>query len=86
MRDPARGPGGCGFHRPTGHLGSGAPYPSRPITIIAPYAVGGTTDLIGRIMAERMRAAFGQPVVVENVTGANGTIGVSRVARAPGDG
>jgi tripartite-type tricarboxylate transporter receptor subunit TctC len=61
-------------------------YPSRPITIIAPYAVGGTTDLIGRIMAERMRAAFGQPVVVENVTGANGTIGVSRVARAPGDG
>jgi tripartite-type tricarboxylate transporter receptor subunit TctC len=61
-------------------------YPSRPITIIAPYAVGGTTDLIGRIMAERMRAAFGQPVIVENVTGANGTIGVSRVARAPGDG
>jgi tripartite-type tricarboxylate transporter receptor subunit TctC len=61
-------------------------YPSRPITIIAPYAVGGTTDLIGRIMAERMRAAFGQPVIVENVTGANGTIGVGRVARAPGDG
>jgi tripartite-type tricarboxylate transporter receptor subunit TctC len=61
-------------------------YPSRPITIIAPYAVGGTTDLIGRIMAERMRAALGQPVIVENVTGANGTIGVGRVARAPGDG
>ena len=61
-------------------------YPSRPITIIAPYAVGGTTDLIGRIIAERMRAALGQPVIVENVTGANGTIGVSRVARAPGDG
>jgi tripartite-type tricarboxylate transporter receptor subunit TctC len=61
-------------------------YPSRPITIISPYAVGGTTDLIGRIMAERMQAALGQPVIVENVTGANGTIGVGRVAGAPGDG
>ena len=57
-------------------------YPSRPITIIAPFAAGGTTDLIGRIMAERLRASFGQPVLVENVTGANGSIGVGRVARA----
>jgi hypothetical protein len=43
-------------------------YPTRPITIIAPFAVGGTTDLIGRIIAERMRAALGQPVIVENGT------------------
>ena len=61
-------------------------YLTRPITIISPFAAGGTTDLIGRIIAERMRASLGQPVIVENVTGANGSIGVGRVARAPGDG
>jgi tripartite-type tricarboxylate transporter receptor subunit TctC len=61
-------------------------YPSRTITIISPFATGGTTDLIGRIIAERIRASLGHPVIVENVTGANGSIGVGRVARAPGDG
>jgi tripartite-type tricarboxylate transporter receptor subunit TctC len=61
-------------------------YPSRPITMVVPFAVGGPTDAIGRIIAERMRGALGQPVITENVTGAAGNIGVGRVARAAGDG
>src|SRR3982075_933693 len=61
-------------------------YPSRPITLIVPLAPGGSTDVIGRLMAEGMRAALGQPVIVENTTGAGGTIGVGRVARATPDG
>src|SRR5256714_4745854 len=61
-------------------------YPARPITIIVPLAPGGSTDVIGRIMAEGMRAALGQPVIVENTSGAGGTIGVGRVARVAPDG
>src|SRR3989442_1263287 len=61
-------------------------YPSRPITLVVPLAPGGSTDVIGRIMAEGMRGSLGQPVIVENVAGAGGTIGVGRVARAAPDG
>jgi tripartite-type tricarboxylate transporter receptor subunit TctC len=61
-------------------------YPSRPITMVAPYAAGGPTDTIARIMAERMRVPLGQTILVENTTGAAGTIGVARVARAVPDG
>ena len=61
-------------------------YPTRPITIIVPYAAGGPTDTVGRVMAERMRDLLGQPVVVENVTGAAGSIGTGRAARAAPDG
>jgi tripartite-type tricarboxylate transporter receptor subunit TctC len=61
-------------------------YPTRPVSIIVPYAAGGPTDTIARLLAERMRATLGQPVLVENVTGANGTIAVGRVARAAPDG
>jgi tripartite-type tricarboxylate transporter receptor subunit TctC len=61
-------------------------FPSRPITMIVPLATGGSTDVIGRIVAEGMRATLGQPVIVENVTGAGGTLGVGRVARAAPDG
>jgi tripartite-type tricarboxylate transporter receptor subunit TctC len=57
-------------------------YPARPITIVVPYAAGGSLDLLARILAERMRATFGQSIVVENVVGANGSIAVGRVARA----
>ena len=57
-------------------------YPSRPITIVVGFAVGGATDVIARLLAERMRQSFGQPVIVGNVTGAAGTIAVGRVARA----
>jgi tripartite-type tricarboxylate transporter receptor subunit TctC len=61
-------------------------YPARPITIVVPYAAGGATDTIGRVMAEGMKRPFGQPVIVENATGAGGTIAVGRVARAAPDG
>jgi tripartite-type tricarboxylate transporter receptor subunit TctC len=61
-------------------------YPSRPITIIAPFAPGGLTDVLGRILAEGMRTSLGQPVIIENVGGANGSIGTGRVARAAADG
>lgn len=61
-------------------------YPNRPITLVVPLGVGGSTDVIARIMAEGMRQVLGQPIVVENTTGAGGTIGVGRVARAAPDG
>src|SRR5436190_6347244 len=61
-------------------------YPSRPITMVVPYAAGGPTDTIARIMAEKMRGPLGQTIIVENTTGAAGTLGVGRVARAAPDG
>ncbi len=61
-------------------------YPARPITIVVPFAAGGALDVISRILAERMRQSLGQPVVVENVPGAGGSIAVGRVARAEPDG
>jgi tripartite-type tricarboxylate transporter receptor subunit TctC len=61
-------------------------YPSRPVTMVVPYAPGGPTDTIARIMAEHMRGSLGQPVIIENVSGAGGSIGVARVARATPDG
>jgi tripartite-type tricarboxylate transporter receptor subunit TctC len=61
-------------------------YPSRPITIIVPVPPGGVADPIARILADRLTITLGQPVVVENVTGAGGSIGVSRAARAAPDG
>jgi tripartite-type tricarboxylate transporter receptor subunit TctC len=61
-------------------------YPSRPITIVVPFAAGGGADIVARTIGERMRVSLGQPIVIENVSGANGTIGVARVARAAGDG
>jgi tripartite-type tricarboxylate transporter receptor subunit TctC len=61
-------------------------YPSRPITIVVPYPAGGPTDTIARVLAERMKRALGQTVIVENPTGAGGTIGTGRAARATPDG
>jgi tripartite-type tricarboxylate transporter receptor subunit TctC len=61
-------------------------YPSKPITMIVPFAAGGATDVLARFLGERMRAILGQTVVVENVTGAGGSIGVGRAVRAPADG
>ena len=57
-------------------------YPDRPITIVVPVSAGGPTDALARTVAERMSSSLGQRVLVENVTGAAGNIGVSRVARA----
>jgi tripartite-type tricarboxylate transporter receptor subunit TctC len=61
-------------------------YPSRPITMIIPFPPGGNVDVVGRILAERMRGTLGQPIIVENIAGANGSIGVGRTARAKPDG
>src|SRR5205809_6180127 len=61
-------------------------YPSRPVTIVVPFAAGGPSDAVARILGERMRATLGQTFLVENVAGAGGTIGVTRVVRAPADG
>src|SRR5262245_58393146 len=61
-------------------------FPTRPVTLVSPFPPGGSTDTTARIIAERMRAPPGQSVVVENIGGAGGTIGVGRVARASPDG
>src|SRR6202022_777370 len=58
-------------------------YSSRPITFIVPFGAGGPVDTLARNLSEAMRASLGQPVVIENVTGASGTLGVARAARAP---
>jgi len=74
-----------------GALGSLTPaqaqdYPTRQVTIVVPYPPGGPTDVVARILADRMRQSLGQPVIIENVGGGSGSIGVGRVARAAGDG
>src|SRR4051794_34957803 len=61
-------------------------YPSRQITIVVPFPPGGSTDVAARIMAEKMRPILGQPIIIENIGGAGGSIGVGRVARAAPDG
>ena len=60
-------------------------FPSRHVTLVVPLATGGSTDTIGRIVAEGMRTHLGQPVIVENTPGAGGTTGVVRVARSAPD-
>lgn len=64
----------------------GQAYPNRQISLVVPFAAGGPTDTLARIMGERMGRTLGQTVVVENTSGAAGSIGVGRVARAPADG
>jgi tripartite-type tricarboxylate transporter receptor subunit TctC len=61
-------------------------YPSRPVTIIVPYAAGGPADALARVLSERMRAVLGQPIIIENVVGASGTIGLTRAVRAAPNG
>src|SRR5689334_3953053 len=61
-------------------------YPSKPVTIIVPFTAGGPADTLARLLGERMKASLGQSFVVENVTGAAGSIGVGRVVRAAPDG
>ena len=62
------------------------PYPSRPITMVVPFAAGAPVDTVGRLIAERMRMPLGQPIILENVSGAAGSLGVARAARAAPDG
>jgi tripartite-type tricarboxylate transporter receptor subunit TctC len=61
-------------------------FPSKPVTMIVPFPAGGGSDILARVVAERMRVSLGQPVIVENVGGAGGTIGTTRVARSAPDG
>src|SRR5262245_14859428 len=61
-------------------------YPSRPITVVVPFPPGGQVDTVARLLLDRIRAAVGQPLIVENVGGASGSIGTGRAARAAPDG
>jgi tripartite-type tricarboxylate transporter receptor subunit TctC len=61
-------------------------YPTRPITLIVPFPAGAPMDVIGRLLGERMRATLGRPIIVENVSGADGSVGTGRAARATPDG
>jgi tripartite-type tricarboxylate transporter receptor subunit TctC len=61
-------------------------YPTRPVTFIVPYGAGGPVDVLARTLSEAMRATLGQPIIIENVVGANGTIGVGRAVHAAPDG
>src|SRR5437764_14223083 len=61
-------------------------YPDKPLTMIIPFAAGGPTDVLGRVLAQRMSELLGQQVVVENIGGAGGMTGAKRVADAAGDG
>jgi tripartite-type tricarboxylate transporter receptor subunit TctC len=66
--------------------GQTSPYPTRPIIVIVPFAAGGPTDVVARILGEHMSRTLGQQLVVENVSGAGGSTGMTRVAQAPADG
>jgi tripartite-type tricarboxylate transporter receptor subunit TctC len=68
------------------HSADAQSYPTRPITVIVPYPAGGPSDTLTRVLVERMKTALGQSIIIENVTGAGGSIGVGRVARAAPDG
>ncbi|MFT0862352.1 Bug family tripartite tricarboxylate transporter substrate binding protein [Ancylobacter sp. G4_0304] len=67
-------------------LATAQDFPNRPVTLVIPFAAGGSTDLVGRLIAERMSQELGQPVVVENRGGAGGTLGTAAVAKATPDG
>jgi tripartite-type tricarboxylate transporter receptor subunit TctC len=71
-------------------MGIGSPhaetFPSRPVTIVVPFPAGGPVDTLARIVSEPMRASLGQPVIIENVSGAGGSLGIGRLARAAPDG
>jgi tripartite-type tricarboxylate transporter receptor subunit TctC len=81
----AAGAAACNLE-PGAQIAAAQTYPSRPITMNVAFTAGGALDSTGRILAEHMRISLGQPVIIENVSGAAGSIGVGRVARAPPDG
>src|SRR5258708_39583927 len=70
----------------TSGTGTTETYPSHPVTIVVPFAAGGPMDVVARVLADGMRSPLGQPVVIENVVGAGGSIGTGRVARWGPDG
>jgi len=74
------------FHTIALHNAGAQSYPARPITLIVPYPAGGPSDVLTRVLADRLKTALGQTIIIENVTGAGGSIGVGRVARSAPDG
>ena len=75
---------GCGLV--AGAPASGQDFPSRPITVIVPFAAGGPTDVVTRLLGQAMAANLRGQIVVENIGGASGTVGAARAARSPPDG
>jgi tripartite-type tricarboxylate transporter receptor subunit TctC len=71
---------------PASRIARAETYPTRPITVIVPFAAGGPVDTLARIVMDRMREILGQPIIIEDITGAAGSIGVGRVAHAAPDG
>ncbi|MBM3377451.1 MAG: tripartite tricarboxylate transporter substrate binding protein, partial [Betaproteobacteria bacterium] len=61
-------------------------FPNKPVRLIVPFVAGGATDIVARLVAQKLSAAWGQPVVVENRSGAGGNIGADAVAKSPADG
>ena len=86
MGSIAKALGGAGLALWAALGAAAAAYPERAITMVVPFAAGGTTDVVARIMADHMSRTLGQQVVVENVTGAGGTVGATRVMKAAPDG
>jgi tripartite-type tricarboxylate transporter receptor subunit TctC len=78
--------GGAAALPAVSRIASAQSYPTRPVSIVVGFAAGGPTDTVARILAERLKPLLGQSVIIENVTGANGSIGVGRVVRAASDG
>jgi tripartite-type tricarboxylate transporter receptor subunit TctC len=78
--------GGAAATASFSHAAFALDYPTRPITIVCPFAAGGATDVLARVLADPMGKSLGQSIIVENVTGAAGSIGVARVVRSPADG
>src|SRR5215475_5126457 len=78
--------GAAAFAPAFSHAATAQTSPSRPITMIVSSTPGSNSDVVGRLLTERMKGALGQPVIIENVSGANGSIGVGRLARARPDG
>jgi tripartite-type tricarboxylate transporter receptor subunit TctC len=68
------------------HQAGAQPYPSHPITMVVPFAAGAPVDTVGRVIADRMTRSLGQPIILENISGAAGSLGVARAVRAAPDG
>ena len=71
---------------PVAAAGAAEPFPTRPIRLIVPFPAGGGTDIVGRVLGQKLHESLGQPVVIDNRSGAGGTIGIALAARAPADG
>src|SRR5947208_14945404 len=74
------------FAAPVAAQNPAQPYPSGPLRIVVPFQAGGSTDMVARTLAQKLKDRFDKPVVVENRAGANGTIGAALVAKSPPDG